>query len=94
MGNFRGSRRMWATTLPSFIGVDAALNAPLHGHTDNRAKPGIEAKGAIDNQLNHSWHQLQVGEYHKQGDGNITRRHQWHSHLSKVSDTLHTTDNN
>ena len=85
---------MWATALPGFIGVDAALNTPLHGHTDNRAKPGIETKGAIDNQLYDRWHQLQIGEYHKQGDGNITCRHQWHSHLSKVSDTLHTTDNN
>ncbi len=83
---------MRASTLTGFVGVHAALDAPLDGQADNGAEAGLEAEGALDDQ-HHDFRQLrdvQQDDHHR--DQDVAQRHEWHDHLSEVGDALDTTE--
>ena len=54
-------------TLARFIGVDAALDAPVEGGAHDTSKDWFQAKGALENQSKHSRERRSIQHSHTNG---------------------------
>src|SRR5699024_10323244 len=78
------------------VRVDAALDAPLHGHADDAAEgsllTGVHAEGRFEHELEDRNDLVGVDEGHGDGRDDVDDGHERRGHLGEVRDTLDSAD--
>ncbi len=83
---------MRARTLAGFVGVDAALDAPLHCQAHHRAERGVGAEGAAEDDVEHLRHAVVVDDHDDDGHQDEAGGHERHHHFGEVGDALDATE--
>ena len=89
MGNGSGRRCMRAGALAGFIGIHAALDAPLDGQPQQRTKASVSAHGTAQDQTQHVWQALNVQGDDHAGHDDVAQRHERHDDFGKAGNALH-----
>ncbi len=83
---------MRARALAGFIGVDAALDAPLHRQAHHRAERRVGAEGAVEDDAEHFRHAVIVDDHDDDGHQDEGGGHERDHHFGEVGDALDATE--
>ena len=89
-----GGGHIGCRTLARFVAEQASLDAVHHGDAYGAASKWTHAECAVDDDLEHMRHLVDVRANDKHGQQEVADGHEWHNHTAHISNAVNAAKGN